>query len=118
MTDEKKSYRVTDRRHGALEAPEAPLEAEALSSEGLPPDSTPVGEMPPVSFTSFIMSLGAQAGLLLGGVEGAQPDLKGAQWLISILEMLRDKTEGRRSEDETQALDAILYELRMAFVER
>ena len=63
-------------------------------------------------------SLGAQAGLLLGGEEGAPPDLNGAKWLISILEMLRDKTEGRRTQEETDSLEAILFELRMAYIER
>jgi hypothetical protein len=72
--------------------------------------------VPQATFTAFVMSLGAQASMLLGGVEGAQADLDGARWLISILEMLREKTEGRRTAEETEALDAILYELRMGYV--
>jgi hypothetical protein len=107
MSDDKKSYRVTDRRHSTLEQePSEPSPAAEPETPG------------PVSFTAFVMSLGAQAGLLLGGEEGAPPDLNGAKWLISILEMLRDKTEGRRTAEETESLDAILYELRMAYVER
>ncbi len=118
MTDEKKSYRVTDRRHSILEEPAEPEPTAAPETDR---SSTPVGdpssgEPGPVSFIAFVMSLGAQASLLLGGVEGAPPDLSGAKWLISILEMLRDKTEGRRSQEETQALDGILYELRMGYV--
>jgi hypothetical protein len=123
MTDEKKSYRVTDRRHSSRE-PDAADATTVAESEAAPPPRPEVGraEPPsgtgqPVSFTAFIMSLGAQASLLLGGVEGAEPDPKGAQWLISILEMLRDKTEGRRTAEETDALETILYQLRMAYVE-
>jgi len=32
--------------------------------------------------------------------------------------VLRDKTEGRRTEEEERILQGILYELRMAFVSR
>ena len=38
--------------------------------------------------------------------------------MIGILEMLKDKTEGRRSAREEQVLDGLLYELRMAYVAR
>jgi hypothetical protein len=129
MTDEKKSYRVTDRRHSSAEGEEAPgtaSVAEAPASEPAPEtvaepglgDPTAGGQPAAADFAAFIMSLGAQASLLLGGVEGEPPDLKGARWLISILEMLRDKTEGRRTSSETEALEAILYELRLAYVQR
>jgi hypothetical protein len=36
--------------------------------------------------------------------------------MIAILEMLRDKTEGRRTPDEDAVLDGLLYELRMGYV--
>jgi hypothetical protein len=122
MSDEKKSYQVTDRRHGAVEAPEeapSPATSAPAPEQTEPNEAASLGaEPPPVSFTAFIMSLAAQASLLLGGVEGAPPDLKGAKWLISILEMLRDKTDGRRTAEETEALEAMLYELRMDYVQR
>jgi len=113
MTDEKKSYRVTDRRHSTLESPAEPEPPESAAPRGAPESETP-----PVSFAAFVMSLGAQASLLLGGVEGAPPDLNGAKWLISILEMLKGKTEGHRTQEETDVLDGILYELRMGYVQR
>jgi len=120
MTDEKKAFKVTDRRHSSAveheeaEAPAAETGVDAAPLE--PPAERPAAAVPPTTFTAFIMSLGAQASMLLGGVEGAQPDLDGAKWLISILEMLREKTEGQRTTEETETLDAILYELRMGFV--
>jgi hypothetical protein len=121
MTDDKKSYRVTDRRHSSRESESTDATTVAESEARPEPEAVHASQPPvggqPVSFTAFIMSLGAQASMLLGGVEGAEPDLKGAQWLISILEMLRDKTEGRRTAEETDALETILYQLRMAFVE-
>jgi len=120
MTDDKKSYRVTDRRQFTLEGEpvaDAEREAEAAEPEPSRPDRA-VGEPPPADFIGFILSLGAQASVLLGGTEGNEPDLKGAKWLISILEMLREKTEGRRTPEETEALDTILYELRLGYVKR
>jgi hypothetical protein len=74
-----------------------------------------------VDFASFLLSLGAQAGFLLGlvpGPGGAEPklDLAAARSIISILEMLKDKTEGRRTPAEEQVLDSLLYDLRMAYV--
>jgi Domain of unknown function (DUF1844) len=123
MTDEKKSYTVTDRRHSTVEGeaavadgPSGP-DVPADSGQGEASDAT-VGSSPaPVDFTTFIMSLGQQAAMLLGGVQG-QPDLQGAKWFVSILEMLRDKTEGRRTPEETEALESILYELRMVYLQR
>ena len=44
--------------------------------------------------------------------------LEEARSLIGILEMLKDKTEGRRTPREDQVLDGLLYELRMAYVAR
>lgn len=39
-----------------------------------------------------------------------------ARHTIDTLDMLRQKTEGNRTPQETQELDAILHELHLAFV--
>jgi hypothetical protein len=123
MTDEKRNYQVTDRRHSRL-AEEAGEPATAEPSVVSAAEPSPVESasrsavMPPADFASFVMSLAAQAGMLLEGGEGHEPDLKGAQWLISILEMLQDKTEGRRTAEEADVLESILYQLRMGYLER
>jgi hypothetical protein len=84
------------------------------------PDHPDAGRGPGLDFAGLLLSLGAQASLLLGlGDEdetGAPPDLQGAQAIIALLEVLRDKTEGRRTRDEDRILEGILYELRMAYV--
>ena len=50
--------------------------------------------------------------------EGAQPrvDLTQAQYLIDTIQMLSDKTRNNISKEETDALNALLYELRVKFV--
>jgi hypothetical protein len=75
----------------------------------------------PVDFGPFLLSLGAQAGLLLGaerGAEGEADALEGARQIISILEMLQDKTDGRRTGEESRILEELLFQLRMAYVDR
>ena len=47
--------------------------------------------------------------------EGAL-DLAQAQFSIDLLRLLREKTEGHRSPDESRLLDGILYDLEMRFV--
>ena len=131
MTDETKTYRVTDRRHftpdGESVAADAPPPepdenvggVSAVEGQSAPAIGTPGPDHePPADFLALIVSLGTQASVLLGGLEGREPDLRGARWLISILEMLREKTEGRRTAQETEALESLLFELRMAYVGR
>ncbi len=77
----------------------------------------------PVDFSQFLLSLGAQAAALLSGADGDKESdrassLEAARSVIGILEMLRDKTEARRTPEEERLLEGLLFELRMAFVER
>jgi hypothetical protein len=73
-----------------------------------------------MDFIGLLVSLATQAGYLMSPEpgSGAAPDLTGARAVIGLLEILKDKTEGRRTEDEERVLDGLLYELRMAFVAR
>lgn len=143
MTEEQRSFTVKDRRHftpdGRAREPEegtaaesGPPEAQA-AAERTPGESAPRAEpvaaeadsrraaSDSVDFAQFLMSMGAQASLLLSGemegVDAAQA-LAQARSLIGILEMLKHKTEGRREPREDQVLEGLLYELRMAYVER
>jgi hypothetical protein len=129
-----KPFTVNDRRHFT---PEGQPRQEGAEDEAAPPpgesepspsqpDASPsrprsAGAPPKADFASFVISLATQATFLLDGrglPEGTPPEegLAGAQSIISILEMLQDKTEGRRTPDETGLLDSLLYELRMAYV--
>jgi hypothetical protein len=146
MSEEPKSFTVKDRRHftpdgrtredaapgdtapePAVEGPPIGTGSPAPPSDGSEPparsafpgsDQAPRG---PGDFAQFLVSLGAQAGLLLTGQiesENGREALHEARSLISILEMLQDKTEGRRTPDEDRVLDDLLYDLRMAYVAR
>ena len=116
MDQAEPNLKVTDRRHftadGELKAdlPEPSPSTPAEASSAPPPS---VSAEAAVSFSSFIISLATQAADYLGG---EQKDLGAARQMISALEMLKDKSEGRRTEDESRILDAILFDLRLAFV--
>jgi hypothetical protein len=79
-------------------------------------------EMGEISFGAFLMSLSTEALVHLGEMTDPssgqeQRDLAMAQQLIDILGMLREKTRGNLDHDEQALLDAILFDLRMKYVE-
>jgi hypothetical protein len=135
MSEDKKSFTIKDRRHFTPEGEARGEEREESSSppEGPSPPETPAPPAPPspqeavhppsspsagpagVDFAGFVVSLGAQCGFLLSSEEGG-PHLREARQIISVLEMLQEKTEGRRTNREDEVLSQILYELRMAYV--
>jgi hypothetical protein len=73
-----------------------------------------------MDFIGLLVSLATQASYLMSPepASGAPPDLAAARSIIGLLEILKEKTEGRRTPDEDRVLDGLLYELRMAFVAR
>jgi uncharacterized protein DUF1844 len=159
MSDDKKPFTVSDRRHftpegevrksdadEATPAPAAQPEASAAAPAPTSAQSTPPGDAArsvaptpaaapaahgeeagpstehggryPSDLLGLLISLGAQASMLLmGGPEGEPPELEGARSLIELLGVLKEKTEGRRTPQEDQLIEGLLYELRMAFVQ-
>jgi hypothetical protein len=78
--------------------------------------------LPPASLTYLAGSLSIQASMCLGRlpdpVSGkAEKNLPVAKHLIDMLEVLQQKTEGNRTPEETEEIEALLYQLRMAYVE-
>ena len=124
MSDTDKPYTVSDRRHFTPEGRPREDEAEA-GPQAVPPDESGAGgsSAGPADFSQFLLSLAAQAAALLAGrglPEGtnAAQALEGARSIISILGMLQDKTEGRRTTEESALLEGLLFELRMGYVEK
>ncbi len=134
MSPSDKPFSVSDRRHFTPEGqPREEPEAERPAAARTPPsgeaaapaEASSKGHEPethtgPAEFGPFLLSLGAQAGMLLASEEQKdRPEaLEAARSIISIIEMLRDKTTGRRTPDEDKIVDGLLFELRMAYVER
>jgi hypothetical protein len=132
MSQERKSFTVSDRRHFTSEGEPRREEEEAVSpapaaeagdaaeaaTRDVRESPEPGFEPPAADFMSFLLSLAAQAGAALSDQAEPQAALRSARYLISILEMLEDKTRGRRTPEEDEVLSGLLYELRMAYVAR
>src|SRR5262245_14315105 len=77
--------------------------------------------LPEIDFGSFVVSLATSALMHLGEVhdEGGTPqvDLPLAKQTIDIISMLRDKTRGNLTDEESQFIDSALYDLRLKFLE-
>ncbi len=131
MSNENKSFTVKDRR---LFTPDGELRGEADEAVPAGPipaprPEPPVAPDPPagpapapsprqgthIELAEFLMSLGAQA---LDALMARPPQLEQARALIGVLEMLEGKTCGRRTAEESEVLDTLLYQLRMGYLEQ
>lgn len=127
MSEDKKPFTVNDRRHftpsgetreeSVEQAPTPPAAGAAVSSpEAAPPPNE-------ATLVGFLLGLASQAAAVLQSAseEAASAEERGARLaearhIISILEMMKDKTQGRRTAEEEQVLEGVLYELRMAYL--
>ncbi|MCM8797188.1 MAG: DUF1844 domain-containing protein [Candidatus Omnitrophica bacterium] len=89
-------------------------EKEALKKENkfVPPEP---------DFNFFVTTLAIQASISLGQVPNpatnkTEEDLNQAKFIIDTLGMLKEKTKGNLSSEETNLLENLLYELRMQYI--
>lgn len=123
---EDEAFKVTDRRHRdepaekppapaqAPPAPAGPTEAAAPSARTAPSHGGP-------DLQGLFIMLASSALVNLG--EAADPetdkrrlDLDQAKEAIDLLLLLRSKTEGNRTAQESHLLDEMLYDLQLRFV--
>lgn len=138
--EEPKGFKVTDRRKFTPQGdprPDVPSEkpdpaVERKKPESVAPDprrptasaTTKHAETAPLAgdeFLQLVSWLASNAFMQLGEipdpVSGQRVEnLPGAQEFIGILTMLREKTGGNLTGEESRALDQVLYELRMRFM--
>ncbi|MFH2009090.1 MAG: DUF1844 domain-containing protein [bacterium] len=77
--------------------------------------------MPPIDFSTFVLSLSQAVLLHLGELEDPEtkqltPNLAMARQSIDLLSMLQEKTRGNLTEEEAKLLENLLYDLRMKYV--
>lgn len=114
------AFKVTDRRRRSDDEPPG---VESRQESAAPPRAAPPPEPsdPDRSLVGLFMMLGSSALMALGesdpttGHRG-QLDLPMAAEVIDVLALLREKTEGHRSGEETQVLDELLYDLQLRYV--
>ena len=116
------AFKVTDRRRRGDDEPARPAEPRrepAPAPRSVPPP--PQAADPERNLVGLFMMLGGSAMMALGepdpstGQRG-QRDLPMAAEVIDVLTLLREKTAGRRSPDESSVLDELLYDLQLRYV--
>ena len=124
MVDEEQGFVVRDRR-GSTGGESAPAKTstakEATFSTAASAESSPAASAPPVTFSSFVISLGSSSLMLMGEQLDPQQspmpvNLPQAKEIIDLLSVLEDKTKGNLTPDEQTVLRDMLYALRMKYV--
>ena len=90
----------------------------AESAPGQTAQAPPSPPLPPADLTYLATMLNLEAMACLGLLPGkVEKNLPIAKHLIDLLEVLQQKTEGNRTPEETDDLENILYQARMAYVQ-
>jgi hypothetical protein len=130
MADEEKSIFIDEdwKAQVQKEKEEAAQKAETAEAEadnaGEGDEATGPGQQPePGSFSGLVQSLATQAMLALGLIappdqQQVMVDIVGAKYMIDTLDMLKEKTEGNLTEDESKQLTEVLAELQRFYVVR
>jgi hypothetical protein len=135
--EEDKGFVVKDRRRFTDEAEaeekKGQTQEKAASSAGEPKSATggetpgkkeqAKGPFPEVSLATFIFSLSSSALVHLGEIPEPETnvssvDLPMAKQIIDTLGMLMEKTKGNLDQDEDKLLKAVLYDLRMRYIQK
>lgn len=100
----------------------AAYDASALRLEELIRAQNPaMGAQPPVTFEHLVQQFYVSAMIQMGAgaQEGQRPrvDILGARTTIDLLGVLAEKTKDNLTEAEDRALQTVLFEVRMAFLE-
>lgn len=123
MAAQEEGFVVRDRRGGGSEASPSPSAAHASKPTAQPADAASASQAPafPVTFSSFVISLGSSSLMLMG--ESLDPqqqalpvNLPQAKEIIDLLSVLEEKTKGNLTADERTVLQDMLYALRMKYV--
>ncbi|MFW5693336.1 MAG: DUF1844 domain-containing protein [Thermoguttaceae bacterium] len=119
IVDEDWKSQVEAEREAARQG--APPESAAEKSEPASEQQDELGPLPEPSLAFLFGGMYLQGMVALGMLPNPATDkpernLALARHTIDTLDMLREKTEGNRTPEETRELDTILHELRMAFV--
>ncbi len=124
MSEEEQGFVIRDKRgRSASEEPATPMPESSVppESQASPTSSESSPPMPPLSFSSFVFSLGTSSLMLMGeSLDPQQPsppvNLPQAKEMIDILSMLEEKTKGNLSSEEASVIGDMLYTLRMKYV--
>ncbi|RMH09184.1 MAG: DUF1844 domain-containing protein [Nitrospirae bacterium] len=129
MTEsEERGFVIRDRRgavkrdHDTSSSDQSATTTRGPQAAGTPSSDDRHTEKLPVTFSSFVFSLGTSALMFMGEkLTPDQPDtpvnLPQAKEIIDILSILETKTHGNLTSEEKTVLEDLLYTLRMKYVE-
>jgi hypothetical protein len=118
LVSEEEPFKVTDRRHRVESSAESPAGVGTpaggrAETAGSGAGRSDLGGLFMMFASSALVSLGLAPD---PQTNESRRDLARAQAAIDMLLMLREKTNGNRTTEESQLLDGILYDLQMRFV--
>lgn len=73
--------------------------------------------VPEVDMTTLVLSYRHVALAALDGADDEPKNLPAARLQIDMLKLIREKTTGNLTDDETKLIESVLYEVRMAYVD-
>lgn len=128
MADEKKIIIDEDWKSQVQAEKEAAAKSKASDADAVVAGAAqgsanpPSGQMPPASLEMLLTMLATEALAALGQIPHpatGQPhvDAGQAQYLIDLIAVLKTKTKGNLDPREEQLMEALLHQLRMAFLE-
>ncbi len=123
MAEQEQGFIIRDRRGGAGSSDSAasrPTERPAEPTSASHATSAPTAGLP-VTFSSFVISLGSSSLMLMGEQLDPQQtpmpvNLPQAKEIIDLLSVLEEKTKGNLTPDEQTVLRDMLYALRMKYI--
>ena len=124
MAEQEQGFVVRDRRaSGGSEAAPQPASTvtQTPSDSASPAETSREEHSLPVTFSSFVISLGSSSLMLMGEQldprQGTLPvNLPQAKEIIDLLSVLEEKTKGNLTSEEQTVLRDMLYALRMKYV--
>ena len=122
--EQEQGFVVRDRRGGSGSdhpSTTSPAAAETQPHQQATPSDPQQGSGIPVTFSSFVISLGSSSLMLMGEQLDPQqppmpPNLPQAKDIIDLLSVLEGKTTGNLTTEEQAVLRDMLYALRMKYV--
>jgi len=112
-------FQVRDRRSRPDDAVSPPPPREVQSRSTTPEGATAHGERNLIGLFMMLASAAAAAieGVADPGTGERRRDLHHATEFVDTLTLLREKTDGRRTSEESKVLDDVIYELQRRYVQ-
>ena len=99
---------------------DAPAGAQGTKEPGAQGSGEKDAPFPPLNFSTFILSLSSSVLISLGVIENPvtkeiESEPETAKQTIDLIELLKEKTKGNLTEEESKLIDDVLHELKIQY---